>query len=391
MKRPIYMDHHATTPVLREVFDAMVPYMLEEFGNPSSTTHPYGKAAADAVELARRQVAGLIGASTGEIVFTSGATESNNLAIRGVLQANRERGNHLVTSAIEHEAVLETCKALEAEGCEVTYLPVDRYGLVDPEEARRSLRQGTVLLSVQTANNEIGTIQPVAEIARIAREQGVVCHTDAAQAVGRIAVNIQTLGVDLLSLSAHKMYGPKGVGALFVRRRTRIRPQLTGGGHEKNRRSGTLNVPGIVGLGRAAEIASREMTAEMERLTALRDRLWRRLRESVDHVELNGHPTRRLPNNLNVTFRYVEGEALLLALRDLVALSSGSACSSGTLEGSYVIRALGGDDQSAHGSIRFGLGRCNTEEQIDAVVQRIARETARLRALSPHYAAQSRT
>lgn len=385
MRKPIYMDHHATTPVLPEVFEAMKPYFLEEYGNPSSATHLFGKKASDAVEQGRRQVADLIGCSQAEIVFTSGATEANNLALRGLLQG--PGGGHIVTSAIEHESILETCRALEREGGRVTCLPVDRHGLVDPESLRGALRDETVLVSIQAANNEVGTIQPLEELARVARERGVLFHTDAAQAAGRIPLNVVSAGVDLLSMSAHKMYGPKGIGALFMRRGVKLRPQLTGGGHEKGRRSGTLNVAGVVGFGRAAGIAARDMESEARRLALLRDRLWNRISGAIDQVELNGHPSRRLPNNLNVTFRFVEGEALLVALRDVAALSSGSACSSGTLEGSYVIRALGADEESAQGAIRFGLGRGNTEEDVDLVAERLEAAAARLRSLSPFYAA----
>lgn len=381
--RPIYLDHHAATPMLPEVIDAMLPYFRDEFGNASSTTHVYGKAASDAVERARRSVADLIGASPAEIVFTSGATESDNLALRGIAEARRARGNHIITTVIEHEAVIEPCRSLEKQGFDVTWLPVDRHGIVDPDSVGSAIREGTVLVSVQTANNEIGTIEPIAEIVRIARARGVIVHTDAAQAAGRIPVDVGALGVDLLSASAHKMYGPKGIGCLFVRRGVVLAPQILGGGHEKRRRSGTLNVPAIVGFGKAAEIAKRDLTVEMSRLTALRDELWHRISDAIEGVELNGHPALRLPNNLNVAFRHVEGEALMLALRDVAALSSGSACASGALEGSYVIRALGHDEEYAHSTIRFGLGRVNTIEQIETVVEHLARAVARLRALSP--------
>ena len=389
MSRPIYMDHNATTGVLPEVVEAMIPFFTADFGNPSSGTHVYGKAAADAVEEARRKVADLIGASPAEIVFTSGATESDNLAIRGAARASRAKGNHIVTCVIEHEAVLETCRALEKDGFEVTYLPVDRQGRVDPAGVLGAIGDRTILVTIQMANNEIGTIQPIAEIGRITRDKGVLLHTDAAQAVGRVPVDVTTLDVDLMSASAHKMYGPKGIGALYVRRGVKIEPQLTGGGHEKKRRSGTLNVPGIVGFGKAAEIAKRDLAAEMSRLAGLRDRLLQRIVASIDHVELNGHPLARIPNNLNVTFGFVEAEALLMALRDVAALSSGAACSSGAIEGSYVIRALGAGDESAHGAIRFGLGRCNTEKDVDLVAEHLARAVARLRAISPHHAASS--
>lgn len=388
MPRPVYMDHHATTPVLPEVLEAMLPFLKEEFGNASSTTHVYGKAAADAVEEARKRVADLFGAAPSEIVFTSGATESDNLAIRGTARAGREKGNHIITCAIEHEAVLETCRGLEKEGFAVTYLPVDRHGLVDPGDVLRAITARTILVSLHVANNEIGTIEPIADVGRITREKGVLLHTDAAQAAGRIPVNVEEMNVDLLAMSAHKMYGPKGVGALYIRKKVALEPQLLGGGQEKKRRSGTLNVPGIVGLGKAAEIARRDIPAESARLAALRDRLWSLITERVDETALNGHPTMRLPNNLNVTFRYVEGEALLMALREAAALSTGSACASGAVRGSYVLRALGVPEEDAHSSIRFGLGRGNRDEHLAAVVDRLARSVTRLRAMSPlHHAA----
>lgn len=388
MRRPIYMDHHATTPVLPEVLEAMAPYFSERFGNPSSTTHVFGKEGADAVEAARRSVALLVGARPSEIVFTSGATESINLAIRGAVAAAGGRGR-IVTSAIEHEAVLETCRALESSGCELEVLGVDPAGLVDPAQVERALERPAELVSIQVANNEIGTIEPVAEIGRITRSRGVLLHADAAQAAGRIPLDAGSLGTDLLSFSSHKMYGPKGAGALYVRRGVRIDAQQTGGGHEKGRRSGTLDVPAIVGFGKAAEIALSGMDAESARLTALRDRLWEGIRSRIDQVVLNGHPERRLPNNLNVTIRHVEGEAVLVALRDVAALSTGSACSSGALEGSYVIRALGATDQEAQSSIRFGLGRGNTVEDVDLVVDRLVHAVERLRALSPGWQASA--
>ncbi len=383
MKKPIYMDHHATTPVLPEVLDAMTPYFSEEFGNPSSATHAWGKAAADAVEAARREVADLIKARPTEIVFTSGATESINLALRGLTGAGEGGPRRIVTSAIEHEAVLETCRALEASGFRLDVLPVTSGGLVEPGTVERALQEPASLVTIQLANNEIGTIQPIEEIGRITRSHGAPLHSDAAQAAGRIPVDVSALGVDLLSFSSHKMYGPKGAGALFVRRGVKVVPQITGGGHEKKRRSGTLNVPAIVGFGRAAAIAARDMQSEGARVAALRDRLWKGIREKIEHVRLNGDPERRLPNNLNVTLEYVEGEALLVALRDVAALSTGSACSSGALEGSYVIRALGESEEASQSSLRFGLGRGNVETDIDLVVERLARAVERLRALSP--------
>ncbi|GIW42280.1 MAG: cysteine desulfurase IscS [Candidatus Binatia bacterium] len=389
MKRVVYMDCHATTPVDPRVFERMVPYFCERFGNASSRNHAYGWEAEEAVENARAQVARLLGAKPREIVFTSGATESDNLAIQGVL-GNASKTPHIVTVVTEHRAVLDTCRALEKAGrARVTYVPVDRQGVVDPDDVRRAIDRDTVLVSVMLANNEIGTIAPLAEIGRITRERGVLLHTDAAQAVGKIPVRVDSLGVDLLSLSAHKMYGPKGVGALYVRAGVRLRPLVYGGGHERGLRSGTLNVPGIVGLGAASELCAAEMQAEAERVSALRDRLFRRLLEALDDVFLNGHPTARLPGNLNVGFRYVEGESLLLALDD-VAVSSGAACSSATLEPSHVLRAIGLDEELAQSSLRFGLGRFNTEEDVDYVAERVATEVRRLRALSPFYAAEQK-
>jgi cysteine desulfurase len=383
--KPIYMDHHATTPVLPEVVQAMMPFFSEEFGNPSSTTHVFGKGSADAVERARKQVADFLGAAPSEIVFTSGATESNNLAIRGAFRLRRQGSNQIITSAIEHEAVLETCKALEKEGCEVVVLPVDGDGLVDPQKLVSSITDRTFLISIQAANNEIGSIQPLVQLTAGARERGVLFHSDAAQAAGRIPLAMNELGLDMASISGHKMYGPKGVGALYVRRRTRLEAQLTGGGHEKNRRSGTLNVPGIVGLGKAAEIAAADLAPEMLRQRSLRDRLWRGIQERVEQVKLNGHPEIRLANNLNVSFRHVEGEALLVALRDVAALSTGSACHSGAIQGSPVLMALGVASEDAHSSVRFGLGRMNTEADVDLVAERIAAATIELRKLSPFY------
>ncbi len=387
LKLPIYMDHHATTPVAPEVFEAMRPYFVEQFGNAASRTHPFGWAAETAVEAGRAQIARLIGCKPVELVFTSGATESDNLAIKGVAHAYREKGNHLITSQIEHHAVLDSCKRLEKEGFQVAYLPVGRDGLVDPADVAKALTPKTILVSIMLANNEIGTIQPVAEIGRMCRERGVLLHSDAVQGIGKIPVNVDALGVDLMSLTAHKVYGPKGVGALYVRMgkpRVKLVAQLDGGGHEKGRRSGTLNVPGIVGLGKACEVAGQVMTDEAERLTALRDRLWAGIKARMDHVHLNGHPTLRLPGNLNVSFEYVEGESLLMSLKD-VAVSSGSACTSASLEPSYVLKALGVGEALAHTSIRFGLGRGNTEEEVDYVCDRVVEQVTRLRAMSPLY------
>jgi cysteine desulfurase len=387
LKLPIYMDHNATTPVAPEVFEAMRPYFMEQFGNAASRNHPFGWAAEAAVEAARAQIAHLIGCKPMEVVFTSGATESDNLAIKGVPYAYREKGNHLVTCQIEHHAVLDSCKRLEKEGFQVTYLPVSRDGLVDPADVAEAITPKTILVSIMLANNEIGTIQPLAEIGRICKERGVLLHSDAVQGVGKIPVNVDALGVDLLSLTAHKLYGPKGVGALYVRMgkpRVKLVAQIDGGGHEKGRRSGTLNVPGIVGLGKACELAGQVMADEAMRLTALRERLWSGVRARLDHVHLNGHPTLRLPGNLNVSFEFVDGESLLMSLKD-VAVSSGAACTSASMEPSYVLKALGVGDALAHTSIRFGLGRGNTEEEVDYVVERLAEQVTRLRAMSPSY------
>ena len=385
LKLPIYMDHHATTPVAPEVFEAMRPYFMEQFGNAASRSHPFGWAAEAAVETARTQVAHLIGCKPMEAVFTSGATESDNLAIKGVAYAYRDKGNHLITSQFEHHAVLDSCKRLEKEGFQVTYLPVTRCGLVDPEDLAKAITPKTVLVSIMLANNEIGTIQPLAKIGRVCRERGVLLHSDAVQGVGKIPVNVDELGVDLLSLTAHKMYGPKGVGTLYVRMgkpRVKLVAQIDGGGHEKGRRSGTLNVPGIVGLGKACELSGEVMAAEAERLTALRERLWAGIQARLDRVHLNGHARLRLPGSLNVSFEGVNGEALLMSLKD-VAVSSGSACTSASMEPSYVLKALGVGDALAHTSIRFGLGRGNSEEEVDYVVERLAEQVTRLRAMTP--------
>jgi len=392
MGRPIYMDYHATTPVDRRVLDAMLPFFNDNFGNPASRNHPFGWDAEAAVEASREQVAKLFGARPKEIVFTAGASESNNLAIKGVLEAQRQKGNHVVTCATEHRSVIDTCRSLEKKGlARATVLPVDRYGVVDPQALDAAIGPETVLVSIMFANNEIGTIHPVKQIGEITRRRGVFFHTDATQAVGKIRVDVDEMGIDLLSLSGHKIYGPKGVGALYVRSkepRVRLAPVVEGGGQERGLRSGTLNVPGIVGLGAACEIAAAEMAEEATRLGALRDRLHRSLTD-LDHVTLNGHPTVRLPGNLNLSFGFVEAESLLMALNREIALSSGSACSSATLEPSYVLRALGLGDEIAMSSIRFGLGRFTTAEEVDVVASRVAAEVRRLRRLSPGYAARA--
>jgi cysteine desulfurase len=380
---PIYMDHHATTPVAPEVFEAMRPYFLEHFGNAASRNHAFGWAAEAAVEAARAEVAHLIGCKPIEVVFTSGATESDNLALKGVAYAYRDKGTHIITSQIEHHAVLDTCKRLEREGFHVSYLPVGRDAIVDPAAVAKAITPKTILVSVMLANNEVGTIQPLAEIGQFCKERGILFHSDAVQGVGKIPVGVDELGVDLLSLTAHKIYGPKGVGALYVRMgkpRVRLIPQMDGGGHEKGRRSGTLNVPGIVGLGKACELAGRLMKEEATCLTALRERLRANLFLRLDHIHLNGHPAQRLPGNLNVSFDFVDGEALLMSLKD-VAVSLGSACTSASAQASHVLRAMGLGDELAHTSIRFGLGRSNTEEEVDYVCGRLVEEVTRLRAM----------
>ena len=383
----VYLDYNATTPVDPRVFEAMRPYFGEHFGNAASRSHPFGARAEAAVENARERVGAVIGASAKEIIFTSGATESDNLAIKGVVEMYRDKGNHVITCATEHKAVLDTCEHLAAHGCEVTFLPVDRYGRVDPAAVADAVTDRTVLITVMTANNEIGTLHPVAEIGAVAKDRGVLFHTDATQAVGKVPVDVEAMGADLLSLSAHKFHGPKGIGALYVRRRdprVRLAIQMHGGGHERGMRSGTLNVPGIVGLGAAAEICRREMGAEAGRLTALRDRLHQGIARALDHVKLNGHPARRLPNTVNLSFGYVEGESLMMKMSS-VAVSSGSACTSASLEPSFVLKALGVPDELAHGSVRFSLGRFNTAEEIDEVVRRVVAAVGELRELSPLY------
>ncbi|MEW5806142.1 MAG: cysteine desulfurase NifS [Acidobacteriota bacterium] len=380
--KQIYMDHNATTPLDREVLDAMMPYLTEHFGNPSSSTHIFGKIARDAVEEARGKVARLINARDADIVFTSGATESDNMAIKGVAWARREEGNHIITCKVEHKAVLDSCKWLEKEGFQVTYLPVDRYAMVDPDDVRKAITDKTVLVSIMHANSEVGTIEPIKEIGEITSERGVAFHCDAVQAVGKIPVDVENLKVDFLSISGHKIYGPKGVGALYIRKRVKMVPLMTGGGQERQRRSGTLNVPGIVGLGKACETAMRDMEKESRRLVALRTRLLEGIMNRIDHVYLNGHPENRIPNNLNLSFDYVEGEGLIMSLKN-VAVSSGSACTSQTLEPSYVLRAMGIPDATAHSSVRFGLGKSNSEEDVDYVIDLLEKGVRRLRAISP--------
>jgi cysteine desulfurase len=384
---PIYMDNHATSPLDPRVLEAMLPYFSQKFGNAASRNHSFGWEAEQAVENAREQIAKLIGASAKEIIFTSGATESNNLAIKGIAEMYKERGNHIITQVTEHKAVLDTCKRLEKYGYRVTYLPVKADGLIDIEDLKRAMDDKTILVSIMFANNEIGVIQPVAEIGKLCHEKGVIFHTDAVQAVGKVPVDVNAMNIDVLSLTAHKIYGPKGVGALYVRRRNprvQISAQIDGGGHERGMRSGTLNVPGIVGLGKACEIAGAEMATEAACLQAMRDRLRNKLESALDYVEINGSWEHRLPGNLNMSFVYVEGESLLMGIND-VAVSSGSACTSATLEPSYVLKALGLGDDVAHSSIRFGLGRFNKEAEVDYVADKVIGIVQKLRELSPLY------
>jgi cysteine desulfurase len=387
-KLPIYMDNHATTPVDPRVMETMLPYFTEKFGNAASRNHSFGWEAEEAVDRARNQIAALIGGKSKEIIFTSGATESDNLAIKGVLEFYKDKGNHIITCVTEHKAVLDSCRTLERNGkATVTYLKVDKYGMVDPEEVRKAITDKTVLISIMYANNEIGTIHPIREIGKIAKEKGVIFHCDAVQAAGKIPVDAEKDGIDLLAMSAHKIYGPKGVGALWVRAkgpRVRLTPIIDGGGHERGMRSGTLNVTGIVGFGKACEIAQQDMAEENVKLLELRNKLQAGLFERLDEIYLNGHPTERLPGNLNVSFAYVEGESLLMGIND-IAVSSGSACTSATLEPSYVIRALGVNEELAHSSIRFGIGRFNTEDDVDYVTDRVSKEVNRLREMSPLY------
>ncbi|MDP2998438.1 MAG: IscS subfamily cysteine desulfurase [Bryobacterales bacterium] len=387
MKLPIYMDNHATTPMDPRVFQAMTPYFTEHFGNAASRNHSFGWRAEEAVEKARKQIADLIGATSKEIIFTSGATESDNLAIKGVAEMYAEKGNHIITVATEHKAVLDTCKHFEKRGCRVTYLPVLESGLIDPDMLREAITDKTILVSVMWANNEIGVIQPIAEIGRICHERGVLFHSDAVQAIGKVPVNVIQDNVDIMSITAHKLYGPKGVGALYVRRknpRVQLTAQMDGGGHERGMRSGTLNVAGIAGLGEACEIAGREMGQEAARLTRLRDKLAGRFTTELAEVHINGTMASRLPGNLNISFAYVEGESLLMGIND-IAVSSGSACTSATLEPSYVLKALGAADEIAHSSIRFGLGRFNTEEEVDYAANKVIEVVNKLRELSPLY------
>ena len=387
VKLPIYMDNHATTPVDPRVVQEMLPYFTEKFGNAASRNHSFGWEAEEAVEQARERIAKLIGATPKEIIFTSGATESDNLAIKGVAEMYKEKGNHIITAVTEHKAVLDTCKRMEKNGFRVTYMPVQKDGLIDLDELKRAIDDKTILVSIMAANNEIGVLQPVAEIGKLCKERGVIFHTDSTQAVGKVPMDVTKMGIDLASISAHKMYGPKGVGALYVRRknpRVQLVAQMDGGGHERGMRSGTLEVPNIVGLGKACEIATNEMPQESCRMAGLRNRLRDKIMGSLDEVYINGNMDQRLPNNLNISFAYVEGESLLMGIND-IAVSSGSACTSATLEPSYVLKALGTGDELAHSSIRFGLGRFNTEAEVDYVADKVIDVVKRLRELSPLY------
>lgn len=389
LKLPIYLDNNATTPMDPRVFEAMKPYFMNVFGNAASRNHSFGWEAEQAVEKARQQVADILNADPKEIIWTSGSTESNNLAIKGVADMYREQGKHIITQVTEHKAVIDPCKRLQRDGYDVTWLPVDKSGQVNVDELIDAIRPDTILVSIMWANNEIGTIQKVAEIGRRIKEKNknTLFHTDATQAVGKIPTDVQANKVDLLSLSAHKMYGPKGAGALYVRRknpRVRLTPIMDGGGHERGFRSGTLNVPGIVGVGAACEIAQKEMATESERLKKLRDKLHQGIASKIDFVTLNGHPTERLPHVVNLSFAYVEGESMLMRIKE-IAVSSGSACTSASLEPSYVLKALGVGEDLAHSSIRFGLGRFTTEEEIDYTINKLADEIGSLREMSPLY------
>ena len=383
LKLPIYLDNSATTPVDPRVAEKMIPYLVEKFGNPASRSHAFGWEAEAAVEEAREQVAKLVNADSKEIVWTSGATESDNLAIKGAANFYSGKGKHLITLKTEHKAVLDTCRELERHGFDVTYLDVQENGLIDLEGLKAAIRPDTILISVMFVNNEIGVIQPIAEIGEICREKGIIFHVDAAQATGKVAIDLATLKVDLMSFSAHKMYGPKGIGALYIRRKPRVRleAQMHGGGHERGFRSGTLPTHQIVGMGEAFRIAREEMVEENKRIRALRDRLLKGLTD-IEHVFVNGDLQQRVPHNLNISFAYVEGESMLMAIKDL-AVSSGSACTSASLEPSYVLRALGRDDELAHSSIRFTIGRFNTEEEVDYAVRLLHEKIGKLRELSP--------
>jgi cysteine desulfurase len=385
-RRPVYMDHHATTPVDERVLEAMLPYFTEIIGNAASIDHEYGAEAKRGVEKARQQIAALLNAQPDEIIFTSGATEADNLAILGVAEQYVGQGNHIITCVTEHKAVLDTCHYLEQKGYRVTYLPVDQHGLIDPDDVRRAITPQTILISVMAANNEIGTLAPLTDIGRIAREHGVLFHTDATQAAAYIPLDVEALSIDLLSLSAHKIYGPKGIGALYVRKRrprVRVSAQMHGGGHERGMRSGTLNVPGIVGLGEAVELTAKEMKVEAKRVSGLRDKLWQGLQENIYDIQLNGHPTLRLPNNLSIAIPGVESRSLLVQLKHKVSLSTGSACTTTSVEPSHVILALGFGESRAHSSLRFGLGKGNGEPDIRLVTELVSAHARKLRQMTP--------
>ena len=387
MELPIYLDYNATTPTDPRVVEAMLPYFTEIYGNAASRNHSFGWTAEKAVASARDMLGSLIGTSSKEIVFTSGATESNNIAILGAADFHKDKGRHIISSPIEHKAVIDPYHNLEQQGYEVTFLDVDQHGCISLEQLEQTIRPDTILVSLMGGNNEIGTVNPLEEIGRITRKHGVLFHTDATQAYGKIPLDVERMNIDLLSMSAHKMYGPKGIGALYVRRkkpRVRLSPIVFGGGHERGMRSGTLNVTGIVGFGKAAELCAEEMASEAERLIGLRQRLYEKLTVELDYVFLNGHPTDRLPNNLNLSFGYVEGESLIMGIGD-IAVSSGSACTSASLEPSYVLRSLGVGDDLAHSSIRFGFGRFTTVEEIDYTAEQVSSAVKRLREMSPLY------
>lgn len=387
MKLPIYMDNNATTPVDPRVLEAMLPYFQGKFGNAASRNHSFGWEAEEGVENAREQVAHCLNASPKEIIWTSGATESNNIAIKGVAQMYKDKGNHIITQVIEHKAVIDPCKYLEQNGFDVTFLPVDKQGMIHPEQVREAMTDKTILVSIMHGNNEVGTINPIREIGKLCKEKDVLFHTDACQTFAKLPIDVEDMGIDLLSASGHKIYGPKGVGCLYVRRkrpRVRCEPVIHGGGHERGMRSGTLNVPGIVGMGKAAELCREHQAEEIKHITALRDRLKKALFDRLGDIYLNGHPTQRIPNNLNISFLYVEGESMMMGIHD-VAVSSGSACTSASLEPSYVLKALGLGDDLAHSSLRFSLGRFNTIEEVDYVAERVCATVEKLREMSPLY------
>ncbi|HLD50333.1 MAG TPA: IscS subfamily cysteine desulfurase [bacterium] len=388
MNFPIYMDHHATTPLDPRVLEAMMLYLTTEFGNASSSSHPFGWHAEKAVEASRAEIARFINAHPKEIVFTSGATESNNMVLKGVAEMYHEKGDHIITQVTEHKCILDTCKYLEKKGIKTTFLGVDNTGRVRLEDLKKAITGKTILISIMVANNEVGTIQPIAEIGKIAKERGILFHVDAAQAAGKIPMDVEAMGIDLLCISAHKMYGPKGTGVLYVRHqnpRVRLVPLLHGGGQEHAMRSGTLNVPGIVGFAKACEIARKETREESKRVAELRDRLEYGLQKELDYVFVNGHPIDRLYNNLNMSFLYIEGESLITAINGEIAVSTGSACTSGSKDPSYVLKAMGLPGDRMHSSVRFGLGRFNTIEEVDYVIDRVVMNVKKLRQLSALY------